>query len=156
MKPRYLAGDRERRKTESKGGKHLLVTSGLHLHPHWGHALARKQLELIADHVSHFAWCAEPCPLQLPCLSPSLGQTDVQHWRAMPVWLMKGHADPIANQYVPKHAAAVTAGNEETSPVIYCNDALREWEAEKHCCCTIKPWTVGNERSGATAHLLQL
>lgn len=47
-----------------------------------GHVHARKQLELIADHVSHFAWCTERCPFQLSCLSLSPGQTAVGHWRA--------------------------------------------------------------------------
>lgn len=43
---------------------------------------ARKQLELIADQVSHFAQRRECRTFQLPCVLPSMGQTDAEQYQA--------------------------------------------------------------------------
>lgn len=71
-----------------------------------GHIVARKQLELIADHVSHFAWCREACPYQLPlntalCYTqPGTNRCSTLEGKCRCGW-WRAHVDPIANQYVP-------------------------------------------------------
>lgn len=54
--------------------------------------------------------------------------------------LMKGHVDPIANQYVPNMQCLLQLLMKKQAGWFI----VLMLEEAKHCCCTIKPWTGGN------------
>lgn len=81
------------RTTTSESKKEILFWAShpANLRQHYsftrGRVVARKQLELIADHVSHFALTQGVLPIPgclqtASCSSPSPGQADVEHWEA--------------------------------------------------------------------------
>ena len=101
----------------------------------------QETITLIADHVSHFAWYRESYPLQLLlqnalCFTQTRTNRCWTHKRQLLVWLMKGHVDPKANQYVPNMQWPLwLVMKQQTLWFII----MIPWA--KECCCIIKPWT---------------
>lgn len=94
-------------------------------------------------------WRRESCPFQAASkqpriLRPARDKQMLNTGRRAAAWLMKGHVDPIANQYVPNMQCPLWLVMKKQASWFII---MMPWEAEgrhrKHCCGTIKPWTCG-------------